>query len=149
MNRRAKQGNVFIFVGIVVLMIILFVTFIVYYQVNIIAESIRKDLFYASKDAILAFNIQELSYGKYMVDTNKSKEVIEYILNKNYVSDNSSVTKIKIMDIKINTTTSDVVIKVEIKVKFKSIINISGEYEHEFKMKENIKISLMNYRGNI
>ena len=82
MNNK-NQGNVFVAIGILVLIIIFFATFLIYYQVNILLQSIRKDLYYASNSAILSFDTQELSYRNYAADEEKTKEVIECILNKN------------------------------------------------------------------
>ena len=56
-SKNRKKGNVFISTGILLLIIIIAISMLLYYQVNIIAEGIRKDLFYASNTAILAFKI--------------------------------------------------------------------------------------------
>lgn len=149
MNKRKqilkKQGNVFIPIGLVVLVIIFASIVLVYYQINIITENIRKDLYYASTSAILSFDLQDLSYKKYTVDETKTKQVIEYLLNKNYTETKGSITEIKVADLKINYLKDYVNLDVGIKVKFNSVINIMGKNEHEFKMNENIKIALMDY----
>ena len=149
MNKRKqilkKQGNVFIPIGLVVLVIIFASIVLVYYQINIITENIRKDLYYASTSAILSFDLQDLSYKKYTVDETKTKQVIEYLLNKNYTETKGSITEIKVSDLKINYLKDYVNLDVGIKVKFNSVINIMGKNEHEFKMNENIKIALMDY----
>ncbi len=144
MNNK-KQGNVFVAIGILVLIIIFFATFLIYYQVNILVQSIRKDLYYASNSAILSFDIQELSYRNYAADEEKTKEVIECILNKNYTEKEGSITKISITDLDIEYMQDGVVITTQIQVKFKSVINLLGKNEHEFKMNEKVKLSLMNY----
>ena len=149
MNKRKqilrKQGNVFIPIGLVVLVITFASIVLVYYQVNIITENIRKDLYYASNSAILSFDLQDLSYKKYTVDETKTKQVIEYLLNKNYTETQGSITEIKVVDLKINYLKDYVNLDVGIKVKFNSVINLMGKNEHEFRMNENIKISLMDY----
>lgn len=142
-----KQGNVFIPIGFMVLIIIFASIVLVYYQVNIITENIRKDLFYASNSAILSLDLQDLAYKKYTIDEVKAKQVIEYLLNKNYTETQGSITEIKVADLKINNYDDKVDLDVIIKVKFNSVINLMGKNEHEFKMKENIKISLMDYKG--
>lgn len=146
MKTNKKRGNVFIAIGILVLIIVFFATFLVYYQVNILIQNVRKDLYYASNNAILSFDTQELSYRNYIVDAEKTKEVIEYILNKNYTETGGSITEIAITDLNIQYIQDNVVITTQIRVKFKSVINLMGENEHGFKMNESIKISLMDYK---
>jgi len=145
-NRRCiknKQGNMIIAVGLIVLVLIFAVTFLLYYQVNIITESIRQDLFYVSNSSLLSFDTSDLAYGKYTVDENKTKEIIEYLLNKNYQS--GSVKEIKITNLDVTYEQDKVRLDAEIKVKFESIITIGGKNEHEFKMKEKVKIALLEY----
>ena len=145
-NRRCiknKQGNMVIAVGLIVLVLIFAVTFLLYYQVNIISESIRGDLFYVSNSSLLSFDTSDLSYGKYTVDENKTKEIIEYLLNKNYQS--GSVKEIKITNLDVTYVHDKVRLDTEIKVKFESVITIGGKNEHEFKMKEQVKIALLEY----
>ena len=146
-SRLKKQGNVFISIGIVVFVIIFTATFYIYYQVNIITENIRQDLFYAANDAILSFDLQDLSYKKYTVDENKTKEVIEYILNKNYTESDGSIIEIKVTDLDVIYGQDGVKLDIQIQVKFKTVINLLGENEHSFKMNENIKIALMDYQS--
>ena len=138
-----KQGNMIIAVGLIVLVLIFAVTFLLYYQVNIITESIRQDLFYVSNSSLLSFNTSDLAYGKYTVDVNKTKKIMEYLLNKNY--QNGSVKDIKITNLDVIYEQDKVRLDAEIKVKFKSVITIGGKNEHEFKMKEQVKIALLEY----
>ena len=141
-----KQGNIFIPIGLVALVIIFATVFLVYYQVNIITENIRRDLFYASNNAILSFDLQDLAYKKYTANEQKAKQVIEYLLNKNYTETQGSITGIKVTNLKMIYEKDKVILDVEIQVKFKSVINIAGKNEHSFKMKDKIKISLMDYQ---
>lgn len=138
-----KQGNMVIAVGLIVLVLIFAVTFLLYYQVNIITESIRGDLFYVSNSSLLSFDTSDLAYGKYTVDENKTKEIMENLLNKNY--QNGSVKEIKITNLDITYEQNKVRLDTEIKVKFESVITIGGKNEHEFKMKEQVKIALLEY----
>ena len=146
MNRKDiknKQGNMVIAVGLMVLILIFAVAFLLYYQINIITESIRQDLFYVSNSSLLSFDTSDLSYGKYTVDENKTKEMMEYLLNRNY--QNGSVKEIRITNLDIIYEQDKVRLDTEIKVKFKSVVTISGKDEHEFKMKEQVKIALLEY----
>lgn len=138
-----KQGNMIIAVGLIVLVLIFAVTFLLYYQINIITDSIRQDLFYVSNSSLLSFETSDLAYGKYTVDVNKTKEIMECLLNKNY--QNGSVKEIKITNLDIIYEQDKVRLDTEIKVKFKSVVTIGGKNEHEFKMKEQVKIALLEY----
>lgn len=138
-----KQGNMVIAVGLIVLVLIFAVTFLLYYQINIITESIRQDLFYVSNSSLLSFDRSDLAYGKYTVDVNKTKEIMEDLLNKNY--QNGSVKEIKITNLDVTYGQDKVKLDTEIKVKFRSVITIGGNNEHEFKMKEQVKIALLEY----
>lgn len=138
-----KQGNMIIAVGLIVLVLIFAITFLLYYQVNIITESIRQDLFYVSNSSLLSFDTSDLAYGKYTVDENKTKEIMEYLLNKNY--QNGSVKEIKITNLDVIYEQDKVILDTEIKVKFKSVVIIGRKNEHEFKMKEQVKIALLEY----
>lgn len=150
MNRKryklSKRGNALISVGLIVLIIIFAITFLVYYQVNTIIETVRQDLFYVANNAILSFDLKDLSYKQYTVNENKTKQVIEEILNRNYSSTNGSITKIEITNLKIIENKDKVEVNMSVKVKFRMIINILGKNEHEFTINENITISLMDYR---
>jgi len=139
-----KKGNVFIPIGLVILVIIFVTVFLMYYQVNIIIENVRRDLFYASNNAILSFDIKDLAYRKYTVDKEQTKQIIEYILNKNYAD--SDITKVQVTNLEILNEQNKIHLKIQVQVTFKSVINIAGKSEHDFKMNENIKISLMDYK---
>ena len=119
-----------------------------YYQINILVQNIRKDLYYTCNNAILSFDTKELSYRNYTVDEEKTKEVIEDVLNKNYIEAEGSIIKISITDLDVEYMQDSVIIAIQIQVRFKSVINLTGTNEHEFEMSEQVKISLMNYKGD-
>ncbi len=146
MSKTRKQGNVFIPIGIIVLVIIFATVFLVQYQLNIIIENVRHDLFYASNNAILSFDLQDLAYKKYTIDKNQTKQIIEYILNKNYTETKGSITKIRVLDLKITNKLDKVNIKTQVEVTFNSVINVAGKNEHSFKMNDEINISLLEYK---
>ena len=140
-----KSGNIFVAVGLIVLIIIFIGVFMVYYQVNIIVTTVRKDLFYAVNHAILSFDVQDLSYKKYTVNKERAEEVIQEILNQNYKSTSGGIISVGINELEIIHGKDKVEVCVLVKVRFKSVINLMGDNEHEFKMAENIKISLLQY----
>lgn len=145
-NCKYKQGNVIVVIGVYILIIIFLTVFLVKYQTNIIIENIRLDLFYAARETILAFNNQELAYRQYEVDENKTRSIIQEILEQNYLKENGSVTNINVVDIKIQYKEKFAKVYVEVEVTFRSVVNLFGKNEHKFKVKEEVKISLMEYK---
>lgn len=140
-----KSGNIFILVGIVIIVVIFASTVLLYFQINIITENIRHDLFYAASSSRISFDVQDLAYRKYTINKEITKEVIEDILNKNYIKTGGSVTKLEITRLDIEEINNKVNLKIQLKVTFKSVINIDSKAEHSFKMNEEIKIYLMDY----
>lgn len=141
-----KRGNIFIPIGLLVLIVTISAVALVYCQINIIIENVRKDLFYASNSAILLFNLQDLSYKQYTIEESKVKDIIEDILNKNYIRNDGSITKIQVSDLQIFNDQEKVIIKTRVNITFNSVINIAGRREHSFNMDEEIRISLLNYQ---
>ena len=142
----SKQGNVIVVIGIYILIIIFLTVFLVKYQTNIIIENIKLDLFYAARGAILAFNNQELVYRQYEIDENKTRSIIQEVLERNYLKENGSVNNITIVDLQIRYEKEYVKVFVEVEVTFRSVVNLFGKNEHKFKVKEEVKISLMEYK---
>ncbi len=142
----SKQGNVIVVIGIYILIIIFLTVFLVKYQTNIIIENIKLDLFYAARGAILAFNNQELVYRQYEIDENKTRSIIQEVLERNYLKENGSVNNITIVDLQIRYEKEYVKVFVEAEVIFRGVVNLFGKNEHKFKVKEEVKISLMEYK---
>ena len=142
----SKQGNVIVVIGIYILIIIFLTVFLVKYQTNIIIENIKLDLFYAARGAILAFNNQELIYRQYEIDGNKTRSIIQEVLERNYLKENGSVNNITIVDLQIRYEKEYVKVFVEAEVIFRGVVNLFGKNEHKFKVKEEVKISLMEYK---
>ena len=139
------MNNIFISIGLFALVVAFTTIFLVYYQVNIIVQTVRQDLYYASNNAILSFDVQDLSYRKYTVNMAQAKETIESLLNKNYTQSGGSIKKIQITNLDTKYEQDKVNLDVEVQVTFRSVINLVGENEHKFKLNENIKISLLKY----
>lgn len=141
-----KQGNILLPIGLVVLIVVFVTVFLVYCQLNIIVQNVRRDLYYISKDAILSFDLQDLAHKKYTVDEAKTKQIIEYLLNKNYTKTEGSINKIQITSLEIFCEQDKVNIAVGIQVSFRSVVSLMGKNEHKFKMKENVSVSLLKYK---
>lgn len=142
---RCKQGNIVIALGITVILVIFCAIFLVQYQLNIIIDNVRRDLFYSCNSGVLSFDLEDLGYRKYTIDEYKMKETLQYILNKNYTEERGSITNIDVIALNANLNKDKVELDVKIKVRFRSVVNLFGENSHTFTMKENVKIALMKY----
>ena len=94
-----KKGNVIIFLGIIITVLMFMAIFVIYYQVNTITKKIRQDLFYASNNAIIAMDKEELLFSKYILNTQKAKNIIQEILVKNHIKDGGSITDILVEEL--------------------------------------------------
>ena len=140
-----KQGNVFIPIGILVLIIITFAMFLSYYQVNLIISNMKRDLYYVAREAIFAFDVKELSYRNYLINENNIKDKIEDSLTREYTQSTYNIKEIQVVNLELAYDKEGINVEVELIVKFKSIINLMGDNIHEFNLREDVKISLMNY----
>lgn len=140
-----KQGNIFIPIGMLVLIIITFAMFLSYYQVNLIISNVKRDLYYIAREAILLFDVKELSYRNYLINGSNIKDKIEDGLTKEYTQSMYNIKEIQVMGVELAYNKEGVNVGVTIKVKFKSIINLMGDNMHEFNLREDVNISLMNY----
>ena len=141
MNR--KNGNVVATLGIIITVTIFLCFFLLYYQINTISNSIKKDLFYISNNIIIAMDKEELLFGNYSINTEKSREVIQELLRKNH--EKGYVKEITIKDLSFDINSRDIVIHITVKIKFTPLIYVGSKSEHEFTLKEDTKISLLKY----
>ncbi|MEG2348102.1 MAG: hypothetical protein RSB67_00450 [Clostridia bacterium] len=82
-----KKGNIEIIAltfFVLVILIIIFLFFSLYIQINSFIYPIKQDLFYIVQNAAISMNEKELSYYNYLVDENTLKKKIEKIIEKNY-----------------------------------------------------------------
>ena len=140
-----KIGNidVFIVLGIGFLVVVFTCILLGYFQLNVVTNTLRKNLFFAANNAILAMDNGELSYGMYSIDTNKAKDIIQGILDTTY-KDNSFIKDININDISFENTNKPK-LKFKVKIKLIPIIKIQGKEEYIINIQEEVKISLMTY----
>ena len=139
-----KSGNlnVFISIGIILMLTILTVFFLVYFQINVIANNVRQNLFYSANNAILAMNVQSLAYGKYNMDIHYAKELIEDLLNKNA---QGAISNIEVKSLKLENIEGGPNLYAQVVVKFKTIVNFGNDNEYKITMQDTVPISLLKY----
>ena len=144
---KCKNGatNIFITVGLLLIIIIFAIIFLIYSQINNITENIRKDLFYISNNALMAMNENDLAYSMYTFNKDQAIEKLELLLRKNYVDGKGSITKISIKQLDLNNISGKPSLYIKINVEFESIIAILNDKLHSFDMQETVPISLMYY----
>lgn len=141
------MNNLLVAIGLMLLVIVFVVIFFSYYQINIIVQTLRQDLYYAAKNTILSFESKDLSYGKYTINDVKAKEIMQYILDKNYTqNEGGSINKVEVTNLDILNKENKIELSVEVKVSFTSVVNLFGKNKYNFKMKENINLSLLQYK---
>ena len=134
--------NVFISIGIILMLTILTVFFLVYFQINVIANNVRQNLFYSANNAILAMNVQSLAYGKYNMDIHYAKELIEDLLNKNA---QGAISNIEVKSLKLENIEGGPNLYAQVVVKFKTIVNFGNDNEYKITMQDTVPISLLKY----
>lgn len=140
-----KNGNVFVGVGLLAVIIVFTAMVLVICELNIIVQTVRQDLYYATKNAIISCDVNELAYNNYDININMTKEIIEELLNKNHESLNGSINKIEILSIDVRNIRKSLVIYVKAKINFRSIINLAGKNNYSFELKEELRFSPLEY----
>lgn len=140
-----KKGNVFIAIGLLVVMIIFTAMVLVICELNIIVKTVRQDLYYATKNALLSCDVNELSYNNYDININRTREIIQELLNKNHEGLSDSINKIEILDIDVKNVSKSLAINVKVKIYFRSVINLAGKNNYSFELKEELKFSPLEY----
>ena len=128
--------------GVVVMILIIFSFFLLYFQINTINSRIRKDVFYASNNIIIAMDKNELAFSNYELSLSRAKEIVEDLLKKNNIKENGYITDIKVEDVSYNLSTKKLNIKT--KVCFKPVVRINDKDLTLF-ITEETKISLLQY----
>lgn len=139
-----KKGNVIVVLGIIIMIIVIVAGFFVTYQLNIIISSVKKDLFYISNNALVAMDFTELSYGVYKINMDRTKEIMEELLNKNK---HIGINKVTIKEIELMYKLGEPHILSKIQVDFTPVINIGNKTSYTFELQENVAISLLQYGG--
>lgn len=120
-----KKGfvNVFITLGVALILIIIIISFFIYFQINLVQTKIKNDLNFAIYDGIVAINRNEFGLGSYSID----KIVFENIITnwcENVKKDIPWVIEAKIMDITIFNGANEINLSVKLSIKFTPVIKI-------------------------
>lgn len=140
---KAGMTNVCImFVGIA---LILFFTMIymLYFQVGIIKNRIKEELFYALMNGQVSLNKQELAYRNYEINKNKLEENLN-TWAKEIAKTKINVDEIKISELLTNISKTKATLKIELLVKFTPIVKISDKVT--VKINDEIDLSLLKLK---
>jgi flagellar basal body-associated protein FliL len=85
--KTSKKGNVqivFLTLVIILILFLLSISYILYFQINSCIYGIKQDIFYIVQNLYLSLNSDELKMYNYVVDKAKMKEKVETLIKTNY-----------------------------------------------------------------
>ncbi|MEG2646245.1 MAG: hypothetical protein RSA08_04375 [Clostridia bacterium] len=136
-----KKGNIEIIAltfFVLVILIIIFLFFSLYIQINSFIYPIKQDLFYIVQNAAISMNEKELSYYNYLVDENTLKKKIEKIIEKNYGA------KVKLSEISYDK--QDNKVNIEVYVIVDPIVLNKVIKPFKLKIKDEVKLKLLEIK---
>lgn len=142
--RKKGHVNIFIPIGILLLVIVFVITFLIYFQVSTIINSVKKELFYIANNALIAMDEEALAYNDYNIDLNKMRYIIQNLLDRNK---QRNVNRVSIMDLRFNSNNKKPHLYIKVKVEFKPIVNIFSKESYSFKLQDEVMIALLNYNS--
>ena len=83
----SKRGNILIIwicLAMVVVMFIFFNMYVLYSQVDLQINEVRKDIFYIVQNSFFSMDMNEFKYYSYKVDINVMKDKISELIYLNY-----------------------------------------------------------------
>lgn len=142
MNKKGMTNIWIMFLGIT--MIILFtLIYMLYFQVGVIKNSIRQEVFYALMNGQVSLNKEELAFNSYEIDKNKLNDILNLWI-KETAKTKINVTEIKINDLLTNNSNDKVTLKIELLVSFIPIVKVSDKAK--VKINEEIDLSLLKFK---
>lgn len=155
-NEKRGAVNIFIPLGIVIIMIVLFSIFLTYYQVTVIINGIKQDLFYILQNSIIGCEQEGLKLGEYIPNNVQIYNAIESVITKNYIKEKSSIIDMKIEELNFITNSEEAsvhtngrinesMVHVRIKIKFKPIIKFENKEVYDVILHEDVKVSFLKY----
>lgn len=153
-----KKGELIIVVTILiatVLILVLGVVSIQYFQINNTLTDIKSNLFYICQNAVIAYG-DGLAFDVYSVNTNKLKNVVSDLLTKTYVNGRKDITAITTDEVYIVTNESECIshsngmyktpfIHIKITVEFSPVLKLEGLAKRKINIHQDVKLSLMVY----
>ncbi len=158
--KRLKRGNITLMlfpIGVMLLIIILISIAFLYIQIIVKIHDIKSNLFYIVSSSVQKDTLENLSYREYLIDSEKIKEKINFLLNKNYLKENTNngIIAIECEEVRLVKNEGDTIkhtngkynfpiICVNIRVEFKPVISIIGD-RLNIKIHEDIKFNLLEF----
>lgn len=142
MSKKGTTNICIMFAGI--LMIIFFtMTYMLFFQVGIIKNSVKEELFYALMNTQVSLDKEELAYGNYVINKNKLEETLDMWVEETAKS-KINVTQIIVKELLTNTSNNNMTIKIELLVTFKPIIKLRDKVS--IKIYDDIDLSLLKLK---
>lgn len=142
MNKKGMTNIWIMFLGIT--MILLFtLIYMLYFQVGVIKNSIREEVFYALMNGQVSLNKEELAFNNYEIDKNKLNDVLNLWV-KETAKTKINVTEIKINELLTNKGNDKVTLEIELLVSFIPIVKVSDKAK--IKINEEIDLSLLKLK---
>lgn len=124
----SKSGITNIWITFLGISMILFLTLIymLYFQVGVIKNSVKEELYYALMNGQVSLDKDELAFNSYIINKNKLEEVLNLWV-KETAKTKVNVNEIKINNLLTNTKRNNVTLKIELVVSFTPIVKISDK----------------------
>lgn len=142
MNKMGIINTCIMFVGIAMIILFTFI-YMLYFQVGVIKNSIKDEVFYALMNMQVAFDKEELALGNYVINKNKLEETLNLWV-KETAKSKINVDEIIIKQLLTNTSNKTTTLKIELLVKFTPLVNISDKVS--IKINDEIDISLLKLK---
>lgn len=139
MITKKKGGIELIIVSMMVTILIIFVVSIclLYIQINTYVYPIKEDIYYIVQNSFVVINKYELAYGDYVFDDKLMFEKVDLLISLNH-------KEAKLLKLNYNKNTNYVDVEVNLKVKPIILQNLLGEID--LKLKDRVKVKLMDVR---
>lgn len=140
-----KAGIINIYITFLGIMLILLLTmvYMIYFQVGIIKNNVKEELFYALMNGQVALNKEELALNSYVINKDKLEENLNLWV-KETAKSKINVNEIKINELLTNTSNNKVTLKIELLIYFKPIVKLSDKVA--IKIEDEIDMSLLQLK---
>lgn len=135
----SKRGNILIIwicLAMVVVMFVFFNMYVLYSQVDLQINEVRKDIFYIVQNSFFSMDMNEFKYYSYKVDSNVMKDKISELIYLNYKN------RVNVESVSYDFNNNNVLIKYNVNfypVVFKNLIGESLQ----FNFVDNVKLKNM------
>jgi len=127
----------------VAMILLLTIIYMLYFQVGVIKNSVKEEIYYALMNGQVSLDKEELAFGSYIIDKNKLGEILNLWI-KETANTKVNVNEIKINELLTNTSNNNVTLKIELVVSFTPIVKISDKAI--VKINDEIDLSLLKLK---